>query len=57
MYLLNCLVWLCPVLVVGEEGSRYGLGYLLVKLDQLGPIALLAAKKLTFGTGRTTGFL
>ena len=42
---------LCAVLVVGEEAGQYGRGSLLVRVDQLGPLAITAAKQLTFGTG------
>ena len=45
------MMLVCAVLVVGEEAGQYGRGSLLVRVDQLGPLAITAAKKLTFPTG------
>jgi hypothetical protein len=39
------------VLVLGEQAGQYGRGSLLVRLGQLGPLAVTAAQQITFGTG------
>jgi hypothetical protein len=56
LVLINLTLLLFSVLVVAEDGQQQGSGSLLVSLDQLGPLAITAAKKLTFGTGRWSDF-
>jgi hypothetical protein len=51
IFLFVLQLMLFAVLVVSEDGQQQGVGSLLVSLDQLGPVAITAANKLTFGTG------
>ncbi len=45
------ILFLYAVLVLGEQAGQYGRGSLLVRLGQLGPLAVTAAQQITFGTG------